>query len=70
MKSTLLGAGWAESGEDMIHHNKSGNVVQEGKADAGKTNVHFIVLPYFADFDDCAPPPGCLSYSGITCVII
>ena len=69
VKSTLLESGWAESGKDMIHHDRLGNVAQEGKAEAGITNVHFIVMTCFADFDRCAPPPGYSSYSGITRVL-
>lgn len=58
MKLTFLGTGWAESGEDLIHHNKSGNVAQAGKAD-----VHTIVMPCLVDFDHCAlPPEYCLTH--------
>lgn len=57
VKSALLAAGWAESGEEMIHHNKSGGIAQEGKAEAGITYVHFTVMPYFTDFDYCVFSP-------------
>lgn len=57
VKSALLAAGWAESGEETIHHNKSGSIAQEGKAEAEITYVHFTVMPCCTDFDPCVSSP-------------